>query len=127
MNRDPLFTGELTAARVSGMEEEAKCFLRRFVEEFPAALEEEGPLPASPQSRKVSLEELHGESLELGLRLLTARYDWEGKVHKMHFTCLVGLRDRAKPQQRKSKYTHSETESRRISQSQHESSNCFSP
>lgn len=55
------------------MEEEARCFLGRFVEEFPAALEEGSPLPVSPLSRRVSLEELHGESLELGLRLLAAR------------------------------------------------------
>ncbi|XP_022615012.1 protein phosphatase 1F [Seriola dumerili] len=55
------------------MEEEARCFLQRFVEEFPAALEEGSPLPVSPLSRRVSLEELHGESLELGLRLLAAR------------------------------------------------------
>ncbi|XP_045890364.1 protein phosphatase 1F isoform X1 [Micropterus dolomieu] len=55
------------------MEEEARCFLRSFVEEFPAALEEDSPLPGSPLSRKVCLEELHGESLELGLRLLAAR------------------------------------------------------
>lgn len=70
------------------MEEEARCFLRSFVEEFPAALEEDSPLPGSPLSRKVCLEELHGESLELGLRLLAARYDKEGQVHvhKKHFT-----------------------------------------
>ncbi|XP_060927327.1 protein phosphatase 1F [Limanda limanda] len=55
------------------MEEEAQSFLGRFVDEFPAALEEDSPLPVSPLSQKVSLEELHGESLELGLRLLTAR------------------------------------------------------
>nr|XP_033476011.1 protein phosphatase 1F [Epinephelus lanceolatus] len=55
------------------MEEEARCFLGRFVEEFPAALEEGSPLPVSPLSRKVSLDELHGESLELGLKLLAAR------------------------------------------------------
>ncbi|XP_019957948.1 protein phosphatase 1F [Paralichthys olivaceus] len=55
------------------MEEETRSFLGRFVDEFPAALEEDSPLPVSPLSRKVSLEELHGESLELGLRLLTAR------------------------------------------------------
>ncbi|XP_070760020.1 protein phosphatase 1F [Enoplosus armatus] len=55
------------------MEEEARCFLGRFVEEFPAALEEGAPLPGSPLSHKVSLVELHGESLELGLRLLAAR------------------------------------------------------
>ncbi|XP_037536662.1 protein phosphatase 1F [Nematolebias whitei] len=55
------------------MEEEARCFLSRFVEEFPAALEDDHPLPVNPLSRKVSLEELHGESLDLGLRLLSAR------------------------------------------------------
>ncbi|XP_062240813.1 protein phosphatase 1F isoform X2 [Platichthys flesus] len=55
------------------MEEETQSFLGRFVDEFPAALEDDSPLPVSPLSRKVSLEELHGESLELGLRLLTAR------------------------------------------------------
>ncbi|KAM4746485.1 protein phosphatase 1F [Anableps anableps] len=54
-------------------EEEAQYFLKRFVEEFPAALKEDSPLPVSPLSRKVSLEELHGESLELGQRLLAAR------------------------------------------------------
>ncbi|XP_026199796.1 protein phosphatase 1F isoform X2 [Anabas testudineus] len=54
-------------------EKEVKSFLGRFVEEFPAALDECSPLPVSPLSRKVSLEELQGESLELGLRLLTAR------------------------------------------------------
>lgn len=55
------------------MEEEIRNFLGRFVDEFPAPLEEGSPLPVSPLSRKVSLEELHGESLELGLRLLAAR------------------------------------------------------
>ncbi|XP_068617175.1 protein phosphatase 1F [Brachionichthys hirsutus] len=54
-------------------EEEARGFLARFVGEFPAALEEDSRLPISPLSRKASLEELHGESLELGLRLLAAR------------------------------------------------------
>ncbi|XP_047448518.1 protein phosphatase 1F [Mugil cephalus] len=55
------------------MESAARCFLEKLVEEFPAALEEGGVLPVSPLSRKVSIEELHGESLELGLRLLSAR------------------------------------------------------
>lgn len=55
------------------MESEARCFLEKLVEEFPAALEEGSALPVSPLSRKVSMEELHGESLELGLRLLAAR------------------------------------------------------
>lgn len=54
-------------------EEEARSFLRRFVEEFPAPLEEGSPLPVTPLSRRVSEEEMHGESLELGLRLLSAR------------------------------------------------------
>ncbi|XP_069581117.1 protein phosphatase 1F isoform X2 [Brachyistius frenatus] len=54
-------------------EEEAQGFLRRLAEEFPAALEDGGPLPVGPLSRRVSLEELRGESLELGLRLLAAR------------------------------------------------------
>ncbi|XP_032367149.1 protein phosphatase 1F isoform X1 [Etheostoma spectabile] len=55
------------------MEEEARCFLGRFVQEFPAALEEGSLLPVRPMSCKVSLEELHGECLELGLRLLAVR------------------------------------------------------
>ncbi|XP_035986909.1 protein phosphatase 1F isoform X2 [Fundulus heteroclitus] len=57
----------------AGMEEEAQCFLKRFVEEFPAALKEDSPLSVSSLSRNVSLEELHGESLELAQRLLAAR------------------------------------------------------
>ncbi|KAM4576865.1 protein phosphatase 1F [Odontesthes bonariensis] len=63
----------MSKTQLTEMEEEARCFLGRFVEEFPAALEEGSPLPVSPLSCKVSLEELHGESLELGLRLLAAR------------------------------------------------------
>lgn len=64
------------------MEEQAKCFLMKFVEEFPAALEEDATLPLSALSCKVSQEELHGEMLELGLRLLAARYDrMGGKIH----------------------------------------------
>lgn len=55
------------------MEEEAQCFLKRFVEEFPAALKEDSPLPVTCLSCRVSLEELHGESLEFGQRLLAAR------------------------------------------------------
>lgn len=79
MSPDLLFTKEFTPAIVSGMEqEEALCFLKAFLEEFPAALEEGASLPVSPLSRKVTMEELHGESLELGLRLLASRYDWEG-------------------------------------------------
>ncbi|KAM9394488.1 protein phosphatase 1F [Pholidichthys leucotaenia] len=55
------------------MEEEARRFLAKFVEEFPGALGEDTPLPVSPLSRRLTLEELQGESLELGLRLLSAR------------------------------------------------------
>ncbi|TKS78117.1 Protein phosphatase 1F [Collichthys lucidus] len=55
------------------MEEEARCFLGRFVEEFPTVLEDDRLLPVTPLSHKVSMEELHGESLDLGLRLLDAR------------------------------------------------------
>ncbi|KAJ3604094.1 hypothetical protein NHX12_028835 [Muraenolepis orangiensis] len=52
-------------------EEEVRCFLGRLLEEFPSALGPEEPLPLRPLSRGlVSLEELQGESLELGLRLL---------------------------------------------------------
>uniref|UniRef100_A0A3B4APW9 PPM-type phosphatase domain-containing protein n=1 Tax=Periophthalmus magnuspinnatus TaxID=409849 RepID=A0A3B4APW9_9GOBI len=54
-------------------EEEARSFLTRFTDEFPTALEQDTPLPANPLSPKVSLHELHGESLDLGLRLLSAR------------------------------------------------------
>lgn len=61
-------------------DEEARKFLERFAEEFPAPLEGDSPLPVSPLSRRVSLEELHGESLEVGLKLLAARYcSSEGK------------------------------------------------
>ncbi|XP_041854721.1 protein phosphatase 1F [Melanotaenia boesemani] len=55
------------------MEEEARVFLGRFKEEFPAALEGGGVLPVNALSRRMSLEELPGESLELGLRLLANR------------------------------------------------------
>ncbi|KAL0979862.1 hypothetical protein UPYG_G00190780 [Umbra pygmaea] len=55
------------------MEEEARRFLGRYLEELPAPLGPEDPLPLTPLSRKVSLEELRGESLDLGQRLLTAR------------------------------------------------------
>ncbi|CAL8348188.1 unnamed protein product [Lota lota] len=52
-------------------EEEVRSFLRRLGEEFPSALGPEEPLPLRPLSRgPISLEELQGESLELGLRLL---------------------------------------------------------
>lgn len=77
VSADTLPTQEFTAAGASRMEEEvavARCFLESFVKEFPAPLEEDSPLPVSPPSRRVSLEELHGESLEMGQKLLAARY-----------------------------------------------------
>uniref|UniRef100_A0A3P8VCD2 Protein phosphatase 1E n=1 Tax=Cynoglossus semilaevis TaxID=244447 RepID=A0A3P8VCD2_CYNSE len=55
------------------MDEEARSFLEKFVEEFPAALGENSPLPVTPLSRKVTMDELPGESLDLGLRLLAVR------------------------------------------------------
>ncbi|TNN43194.1 Protein phosphatase 1F [Liparis tanakae] len=54
-------------------EEEARSFLGRFVDEFPSALEDGAPLPAGALSRRVTLQELPGESLEQGLRLLADR------------------------------------------------------
>lgn len=69
-------------------EEEAQCFLKRFVEEFPAALKEDNPLPVTSLSCRVSLEELHGESLELGQRLLAARYR---HLHTFHSSFSLGL------------------------------------
>uniref|UniRef100_A0A8C6U4B3 Protein phosphatase, Mg2+/Mn2+ dependent, 1F n=1 Tax=Neogobius melanostomus TaxID=47308 RepID=A0A8C6U4B3_9GOBI len=53
--------------------EEACSFLSRFTEEFPAALDQGTALPLRPVSRRVSEEELQGESVELGLRLLSDR------------------------------------------------------
>lgn len=77
VSADTPLTQELTAAGASRMEEEvavARCFLESFVKEFPAPLEEDSPLPVSPLSRRVSLVELRGESLEMGQKLLGARY-----------------------------------------------------
>lgn len=78
VSADTPLTQELTAAVASRMEEvaaaAARCFLESFVTEFPAPLEEDSPLPVSPLSRRVSLEELHGESLEMGQKLLAGRY-----------------------------------------------------
>ncbi|XP_010875239.1 protein phosphatase 1F [Esox lucius] len=54
-------------------EEEAQRFLRRLLEELPSSLGPEDPLPLTPLSRVVSLDELRGESLDLGLRVLKAR------------------------------------------------------
>ncbi|XP_067084073.1 protein phosphatase 1F [Osmerus mordax] len=54
-------------------EEEARCFLSRFVEEFPVPVGPGVPLPLAPPSRPPTLDELRGDSLDLGLRLLAAR------------------------------------------------------
>ncbi|CAL8335145.1 unnamed protein product [Gadus morhua 'NCC'] len=61
-----------TEAEGSRMAEpDVRSFLRRLGEDFPSALGPEDPLPLRPLSRgAVGLEELQGESLELGLRLL---------------------------------------------------------
>lgn len=77
VSADTPLTQELTVAGASRMEEEvavARCFLESFVKEFPVPLEEDSPLPVSPLSRRISLEELRGESLEIGQKLLAARY-----------------------------------------------------
>lgn len=55
-------------------QDDAAKFLKSFLEEFPNPLGTEDPLPVSPLSRKVSLQEVKGESLDLGLRLLSARF-----------------------------------------------------
>lgn len=55
-------------------------FLGRFVEEFPAPLEDDAALPVNPLSCKVSLEELQGESFEMGLKVLGTRYKWKAKI-----------------------------------------------
>lgn len=52
---------------------DAAKFLKSFLEEFPNTLGTDDPLPVSPLSRKVSVQEVKGESLDLGLRLLSAR------------------------------------------------------
>ncbi|CAL8326962.1 unnamed protein product [Arctogadus glacialis] len=52
-------------------EADVRSFLRRLEEDFPSALGPDDPLPLRPLTRgPVGLEELQGESLELGLRLL---------------------------------------------------------
>ncbi|KAG9261983.1 protein phosphatase 1F [Astyanax mexicanus] len=55
-------------------QDEAQKFLKTFVEEFKNPLGPEEPLPLAPLSRKVTQQEVTGESLELGLRLLSARH-----------------------------------------------------
>ncbi|XP_058503760.1 protein phosphatase 1F-like isoform X1 [Solea solea] len=55
------------------MDEETRSFLRRFLDEFPTALEEDRSLPITPLSCKITLEEMYGESLALGLSLLAER------------------------------------------------------
>ncbi|MGH0155822.1 UNVERIFIED_CONTAM: hypothetical protein FKN15_051886 [Acipenser sinensis] len=52
---------------------EARRFLDSFIKEFPTPLGPEDPLPLRPLSSAVSREEVQGESLELGLRLLQDR------------------------------------------------------
>lgn len=54
-------------------DDEGLRFVSRFSEEFPSVLEPGTTLPISPCSKRVSLDELHGESLDLGLRLLSER------------------------------------------------------
>lgn len=58
-----------------GMNEQdgALSFLKSFAEEFTNPLGHDDPLPLAPLSRTVTLEEVRGESLDLGLRLLSAR------------------------------------------------------
>lgn len=53
---------------------DAGKFLERFLEEFLNPLGTEDPLPVTPLSRKVTMQEVKGESLDLGLRLLSARF-----------------------------------------------------
>lgn len=48
-------------------------FLSSFSSEFPAPLDSETPLPIMPCSSRVSEEELQGETLDLGMRLLQER------------------------------------------------------
>ncbi|KAL7839909.1 hypothetical protein SRHO_G00265670 [Serrasalmus rhombeus] len=55
-------------------QDEALKFLKSFVEEFGNPLCPDDSLPLAPLSRKVTLQEVTGESLELGLRLLSARH-----------------------------------------------------
>ncbi|XP_062874108.1 protein phosphatase 1F [Trichomycterus rosablanca] len=54
-------------------QDEAQEFLKSFVEEFANPLGSDDPLPITSINRIVTLEEVKGESLDLGLRLLTAR------------------------------------------------------
>ncbi|XP_034025540.1 protein phosphatase 1F [Thalassophryne amazonica] len=54
-------------------EEQARHFLQRFVEEFPAAVPEGGCLPVRGASSRLSLEELEGEVLDVGLKMLAGR------------------------------------------------------
>lgn len=55
-------------------QDEAQRFLKSFVEEFVNPLGPEDPPPLAPLSRKITVQELTGESLELGLRLLSGRW-----------------------------------------------------
>nr|BAD95886.1 Ca/calmodulin-dependent protein kinase phosphatase [Danio rerio] len=59
---------------MSGAEKgDVRTFLERFLQEFSKPLGTEDPLPVSSANRIISLQELKGESLDLGLRLLSAR------------------------------------------------------
>ncbi|KAL4646577.1 protein phosphatase 1F isoform X1 [Arapaima gigas] len=53
--------------------EDARHFLRQFVEEFPNPPGPEDLRPCGPQSSQVTLDEVQGEALDLVLRLLAAR------------------------------------------------------
>lgn len=81
----------MSSAAAPAEEEQATAFLRRFLEEFPASLGPDDPLPVSPPNRKVTLQELHGESLDLGLRLLTARHAPLSLAASMSHAALVNL------------------------------------
>ncbi|XP_048852613.1 protein phosphatase 1F isoform X1 [Brienomyrus brachyistius] len=48
-------------------------FLREFVEEFPEPLSPEDPLPLTPMSSRIGVDEVRGESLDWAQRLLAAR------------------------------------------------------
>ncbi|MBN3289245.1 PPM1F phosphatase, partial [Polypterus senegalus] len=60
-------------ASLSATNEEAIKFMDSFLKEFPIPLGPEAPLPVKPLNNTVSREEVHGESLELALRLLQDR------------------------------------------------------
>uniref|UniRef100_A0A8C5EWF6 PPM-type phosphatase domain-containing protein n=1 Tax=Gouania willdenowi TaxID=441366 RepID=A0A8C5EWF6_GOUWI len=71
--------------------EEAQRFLNRLRDEFPAALKAEDQLPVVPLSRRVTEDELQGESLDVGLRLLTDRGAPPGLAPLLCWAALVRL------------------------------------